>query len=141
MQKMHMFSKVPPLEPGETEIVTMEGGASPAPSPALLLQRAPSPSSMRVNFIQMSNNGTLHNGQVDLAMVQMAATDTMDSSWTKMVTEVDGEMRESEASCIGGKFSCQGDATWCLEQKELVCKGSQSMSLRQCSHKQGHLQA
>jgi len=140
MQKMHMFSKVPPLEPGETEIVTMDAGA-PAPSPALLLQR--SSGSMRVNFTRMDDDGKLHEGQVDLAMVQVGAESlqSKENSWAKMVSEVDGQVTESEAACTSGKFSCLGDATWCAEQEKIGCTGSHTMYLRQSAAKHNHLQA
>jgi len=140
MQKMHMFSKVPPLEPGETEIVTMDAGA-PAPSPALLLQR--SSGSMRVNFTRMDDDGKLHEGQVDLAMVQVGSESlqSKENSWAKMVSEVDGQVTESEAACTSGKFSCQGDATWCAEQEKIGCTGSHTMYLRQSAAKHNHLQA
>jgi hypothetical protein len=136
---MHMFSKVPPLEPGETEIVTADFGPAPAPSPALLMQRKSA--KMRVNFTRMDNDGSLHNGEVDLAMVQVGEerSDASENSWTKMVSEVGGKMIESEASCNRGRFYCQGDATWCGEQEKLGCKGSHPVFLRQQGQK--HLQA
>jgi hypothetical protein len=120
MQKMHMFSKVPPLEPGETEIVTAEMGPSPAPAPASFLTNQVS--KMRVNFTRMGDDHALHTGQVDLALVQM---DSMEEAtiWTREVSEHFGHVTESEAYCTGGKFRCQGDDAWCGEQEKIVCAG------------------
>jgi hypothetical protein len=135
---MHMFSKVPPLEPGETEIVTAEMGPSPAPA---LLQRTSG--SMNVNFTRMDGDGKVHNGQVNLAMVQVSAEDaeeTMDG-WTRIVSEVSGQVAESESSCTSGKFHCTGDATWCAEQEKLGCPGSHPGYLRQRSQMHHQLQA
>jgi len=142
MQKMHMFSKVPPLEPGETEIVTIDSpfGPSPAPAPASFLQGG-QVSTLRVNFTSMGEDHSMHKGQVELAMVQENAEETEADSWTRELHEVGGQVTESGASCTNGRFQCQGNAAWCAEQEQLVCQGSQTMLLRQRSHVQGHLQA
>jgi len=140
MQKMHMFSKVPPLEPGETEIVTQDFAApSPAPASASFLQNSQG-ATLRVNFTSMGSDHSVHKGQVVLAMVQEDA-ETESESWTRQVEEVGGQAMESEASCTKGRFQCQGDAYWCAQQEQLVCQGSQGMLLRRRSHVQGHLQA
>merc|ERR1719281_940983 len=85
-QKMHMFSKVPPLEPGETEIVTASDGPSPAPAPSMLQFRASANkgSTMRVNFTSMGYDQVVKNGQVDLALVQFDAAEEA-QSWVKEV--------------------------------------------------------
>lgn len=140
MQKMHMFSKVSPLEPGETEIVTMDSpGPSPAPASASFLQGG-QVSKLRVNFTSMGEDHSMHKGQVELAMIQedMAAMDS--DTWTREVTEVHGQVMESEASCTNGHFHCQGDAVWCATQEKLLCPGGQFV-FRQRPHMQGHLQA
>jgi hypothetical protein len=143
-QKMHMFSKVPPLEPGETEIVTASDGPSPAPGPAAasLVQfraSANKGSTMRVNFTSMGYDQVLKNGQVDLALVQFNAAEEAEAhSWVK---EVDAQGNEKEASCNHGHFHCNGDAAWCAEQDHLGCKASQATYLRQRSQSQKHLQA
>lgn len=136
MQKMHMFSKVPPLEPGETEIVTMDQGPAPAPAPALLMQR--NSASMRVNFTRMDDDRKLHSGHVDLALVQEEMVEV--ASWTATVHMHDGRMVESQASCEHGSFSCQGDAGWCAEQEKIVCKDGQDVFLHRRSRAQSHLQ-
>jgi len=139
MQKMHMFSKVPPLEPGETEIVTAEMGPSPAPSPALLMQSKAT--SMRVNFTRMGDDHTLHTGQVDLAMVQVSAEDADMDSWAREVSEYEGRVVESEASCAQGGFKCQGEASWCAAQEKELCVTGHSRSYRHRADGQGHLRA
>jgi len=141
MQKMHMFSKVPPLEPGETEIVTIDSaGPAPAPAPASFLQNKVL--HMRVNFTRMGEDHTLQTGQVDLALAQM---DSMDEAtiWTREVSEHFGHATESEAYCTNGKFRCQGDAAWCSEQAKIVCAGSahsETMFAHRSSGAQSHLQ-
>jgi hypothetical protein len=138
-QKMHMFSKVPPLEPGETEIVTAEMGPSPAPGPAAAsFLQGGHVSTMRVNFTRMGEDHSVHMGQVQLAMELDDAASESDS-WTKEVTEVGGKITEHHASCNNGKFHCQGDAAWCSAQEQVVCPGSQT-ALHQRFHTQGHLQ-
>jgi hypothetical protein len=140
-QKMHMFSKVPPLEPGETEIVTAEYSPAPAPAAASFLTNAAS--KLRVNFTRMGEDRVLHAGQVDLALVQ---TDSMEeaTSWTREVTEHYGHVTESEAYCTGGKFRCQGDAAWCMEQEKVICAQSphsgSNFVHRRSGGEQGHLQ-
>jgi hypothetical protein len=139
-QKMHMFSKVPPLEPGETEIVTAEMGPSPAPSPASFLQDEHA-STMQVNFTRMGDDHSVHEGHVVLAMVQEDAKEEAES-WTREVSEVGGKVTENEASCTKGLFHCQGDAAWCAEQQEIVCPGGQTALLqRKSSNTHGHLKA
>jgi len=141
MQKLHMFSKVPPLEPGETEIVTLESsGPAPAPAPASFL--ANKASTLRVNFTSMGEDHSLHTGQVDLALVQM---DSMveATTWTREVSEHFGHVVENEAYCTDGKFRCQGDAAWCMEQEKIVCAGSahsEAMFVHRRSAAQSHLQ-
>jgi hypothetical protein len=143
MQKMHMFSKVPPLEPGETEVVTFDS-ASPAPAPASLLQSSSSThgaSTLRVNFTRMGQDHSLQHGQVDLALVQVEATDADSESWAREVSEYNGQVVESEASCASGRFKCQGEASWCAAQEKDLCPMAQLKHLRQSSVAQGHLQA
>jgi len=143
MQKTHMFSKVPPLEPGETEIVTFDQANSPAPAPASLFQLHAATnkhSKMRVNFTSMGYDQVLRNGEVDLALVQVDATDEVEAqSWVREVDEVSGE--EKEASCNKGRFHCQGDDVWCADQRRVVCKGVETTFLQQRSHSQSHLHA
>jgi hypothetical protein len=139
MQKMHMFSKVPPLEPGETEIVTASDSA-PAPAPASFLQNTAA--TMRVNFTRMSEDHSLQTGQVDLALAQMDSMDEA-TTWTREVSEHFGHVVESEAYCTNGKFRCQGDAAWCSEQEKIVCAGSahsETMFVHRSSGAQSHLQ-
>merc|ERR1719399_37837 len=116
-----MFQSVPPLEPGETEVVTQDVGASPAPSPASFLQNKDS--TLSVNFTRMEPDHTLHTGHVNLAVVQM---DSMAEAavWTREVSEHFGHVTESEAYCTDGKFRCRGDASWCTDQEKIVCAGS-----------------
>jgi len=112
-----MFSNVPPLEPGEMEVIIPSG---PAPSPAAASFLSTGSSTMRVNITRMGKDHSLHQGQVDLAMVQ---EDDMDeaTAWTKEVIQHLGHVTEHEAYCINGKFRCQGDAAWCAEQEKSVC--------------------
>jgi hypothetical protein len=140
MQKEHMFSKVPPLEPGETEIVNVNSGPGPAPSPAAasFLQS----STMRVNFTRMGDDHSLHQGQVDLAFVQMDSMDEA-TAWTKEVRDQLGFLVEHEAYCINGKLRCHGDAAWCGEQEKIVCTNdvpSKPMYEHRRSHAQNALQ-
>jgi hypothetical protein len=140
-QTMHMFSKVPPLEPGETEIVTAEEGPSPAPGPAAAsFLQGGQVASMRVNFTSMGMDHSMHAGSVALAMVQEEAVEA--EAWTREVVEVGEQVTESEASCTKGRFQCNGKAAWCAEQEQIVC-GAQTAHAdrRQPSHAQGHLQA
>jgi hypothetical protein len=135
-QKMHMFSKVPPLEPGETEIVTATDGA-PAPAPASFLQTA-SGVSMRVNFTRMAEDQTLHQGQVSLAVERDDSEASGAESWSRMVSEHAGQLIESAASCEHGNFKCDGDASWCAEQEQVVC--NDVASARRHLSVQSHLQ-
>lgn len=121
MQKRNMFAKVPPLEPGETEIVTVDG-PGPAPSPAAASFMSTKSSTLRVNFTRMGEDHALHQGQVDLALVQMDSTDEA-SAWTKEVIEHHGHLTEHEAYCIDGKARCHGDEAWCAEELKSVCTG------------------
>jgi hypothetical protein len=113
-----MFSKVPPLEPGETEIVTATDG--PAPSPAAASFLTNKVASMRVNFTTMGEDHSTHTGQVDLALVQMDSLEDA-TSWITEISEHQGHVVESEAYCTEGRFRCKGDASWCSEQEKLVC--------------------
>jgi len=143
MQKMHMFSKVPPLEPGETEIVTFDA-AAPAPAPASFLQGhavAHQAATLRVNFSSMGMDHTLHHGHVNLALEQVDANDDMAVSWVKEVIESSEQVTENSASCNNGSFQCQGEESWCAEQEKLICKGSQTTSFKQRSRMQMHLKA
>jgi len=137
MQKMHMFSKVPPLEPGETEIVTFDSAAAPAPSPASFLSSKLS--TLRVNYTSMGEDHALHKGQVDLALVQMDSMDEA-TAWTREISEHFGQVVESEAYCTDGKFRCQGDAAWCTEQKKIVCAESTHIEAYRRSGVQSPLQ-
>jgi hypothetical protein len=119
MQKQSMFSKVPPLEPGETEIVTV-GGPGPAPSPAAASFLSTGSSTMRVNFTRMGENHSLQQGQVDLALVQMDSMDDA-TAWIKEVRRKSGHVTEREAYCINGKVRCHGGVAWCAAQEKSVC--------------------
>jgi len=137
MQKMHMFSKVPPLEPGETEIVTATDGGAPAPAPASFLQAAGGVS-MRVNYTSMAEDQTLHQGQVSLAVEHEDTVSSGADSWSRMVSEHAGQVIESAASCEHGHFHCDGDASWCAEQEQVVCKDV--ANARRHLNMQSHLQ-
>jgi hypothetical protein len=133
---MHMFSKVPPLEPGETEIVTADWAPAPAPAPASLLQfraSANKASTARVNFTSMGYDQVLKTGQVDMALVQYDAAEEAEAqSW---VREVDASGAEKEASCNNGRFHCSGDAAWCASQRKDVCNEGTSLRHRPLSQK------
>lgn len=135
-----MSGKIPPLEPGETEVVTVDaGGPSPAPAPASFLEEHTD--TMRVNFTTMGEDRAVHTGQIRLAMVQEDANDGEEDSWTREVTEVGGQVTESHASCRLGIFKCQGNDSWCAEQKRSLCEDDKTeLSLRRSSS-QGRLQA
>jgi len=137
--------ETPPLEPGETEVATVEVpmSAAPAPGPAASFLQSSSGSAvtMRVNFTSMNENRSLQTGHVDLALMQVDASDFAGNSWVREVREEDGEEREVEASCNNGEFKCRGDEAWCVEQKDLICKGSDMVFPRHRSHAQNHLQA
>jgi hypothetical protein len=146
-QKMHMFSKVPPLEPGETEIVTAPyDHPSPAPAPAAAsflqgLTSAQTASTLNVHFTRMDLNHTLHSGQVNLALEQVDAHEVSAESWVREVIESNEQVTENAASCTNGKFQCQGAEAWCTEQQALICKGSQEVVFNQRSRPQSHLKA
>merc|ERR1740121_2622120 len=97
MRKQTMFSKVPPLEPGETEIVNVNSSTAPSPAAASFLS-----TKMRVNFTRMGDDHSLHQGQVDLSFVQMDSMDEA-TAWTKEVRDQLGFLVEHEAYCINGK--------------------------------------
>jgi hypothetical protein len=142
-QTMHMFSKVPPLEPGETEIVTSDAGPSPAPSPASFLQGLISgrtASTLSVNFTRMDSDHILHSGQVNLALEQVDANEGSAESWVREVLESNEQVTENAASCTNGHFQCQGDEAWCTEQQMFICKGSQAIAFNQ-RRPQSHLKA
>jgi len=145
MQKTHMFSKVPPLEPGETEIVTLESsGPAPAPAPASFLQglvSASKASTLRVNFTSMGSDQIVHHGQVDLALEQVDANDDTADSWAREVIESHEQVTENAAFCTNGSFQCQGEEAFCAEQEKLICKGSQAVLFNQRSRAQSHLKA
>jgi hypothetical protein len=134
--------ETPPLEPGETEVATVDVpvGPSPGPAPAAsFLQDATA--SMRVNFTSMANDGTVQSGQVRLALAQVDTVNSVAKSWVRELREEDGQSIEVEASCTNGKFKCEADAAWCAEQQELICQSSQGVISRKSSNLQGHLHA
>jgi len=128
-----MVTQLPPLEKGETEVVAFHsdkhpaaGAPSPAgaaaPAPATLLQSIHDKSStMRVDITTMGKDLSLQRGQVDLPVAPMDVMATALPSWTRTVKKQGGHVTESEASCDGGNFKCQGDKAWCEEQKDIVC--------------------
>jgi hypothetical protein len=144
-QKMHMFSKVPPLEPGETEIVTADWMPSPAPAPAAAAsflggQGGGKVTTLRVNFTSMDMNHSMHAGKVALAVVQEEAVEA--DTWTREVVEDGEQFTESESSCTNGRFQCNGNADWCAEQKQIVCVlQTMHADRREFSQMQGVLQA
>jgi hypothetical protein len=145
MADMLVHGETPPLEPGETEVATVEVPMGPAPGPApaaSFLQGSESAhqaSTMRVNFTSMALDHTMQKGQIELALTQVDAADFAGTSWVKELHEESGE--ESEASCKNGLFQCQGDTAWCAEQEKLICTSGPAISFRQRSHMQNHLQA
>merc|ERR1719401_101864 len=136
-----MFSKVPPLEPGETEIVNVNSGPAPSPAAASFLSTGSGSSTLRVNLTKMEDDHSLRTGQVDLALVQVDAMDEA-TAWSREVSEHFGKVTENEAYCMHGRYHCRGDATWCLEQEKSVCAnapGVMQIAQRQ-SRTQSHMQ-
>lgn len=133
LDNSRMVTQLPPLEKGETEVVAFHsdrhpaaGAPSPAgaaaPAPATLLQSIHDKSStMRVDITTMGKDLSLQRGQVDLPVAPMDVMATALPSWTRTVKKQGGHVTESEASCDGGNFKCQGDRAWCEEQKDIVC--------------------
>jgi hypothetical protein len=99
---------------------------------------------MRVNITSMEADGSMKTSQVSLAMTQVDATESQGTSWVRELREEFGKEKVIEASCTSGKFRCDGDAHWCAEQKETICKDSDSVFTgftRQRAHAQKALQA
>lgn len=121
-----MVTQLPPLEPGETEVVTFHSAEKQAgaPSPAaagVLLQEHTKSRSIRVNIATMAQDRSLQRGQVDLMVAPAYAVESAFPSWTRTVQKQDGHVTESEASCDSGNFRCQGTSVWCDKQRDVVC--------------------
>jgi hypothetical protein len=144
MADMLASGQTPPLEPGETEVATVEVpmGPSPGPAPAAAsFLQGGATASLSVNFTTMAQDRTLKSGQVQLALAQVDVADSVATSWVRELRELSGRVVEVEASCTNGKFKCQADAVWCAEQEELICPSSPGVISRKPSKKHGLLQA
>jgi len=133
LDNSRMVTQLPPLEPGETEVVAFhtKKKAAGAPSPAAAaapaavfaqevhVQKA---ATMQVEIATMGQDHSLQTGQVELKLAPVYATAL--PSWIRTVRKVGGHVTESDASCDNGKFQCQGDSAWCAEQQDIVCSQS-----------------
>lgn len=142
MADMLASGQTPPLEPGETEVATVEVpmGPSPAPAPAASFLQGAAALTFHTNVTTMAQDRTLRSSQVQLAMVQVDTADSVATSWVRELRDLSGQLVEVEASCTNGKFKCEADAEWCAEQKELICQSGPGIS-RKGSQMQSHLQA
>jgi hypothetical protein len=143
MADMLAAGETPPLEPGETEVATVDVPMGPSPAPAASFLQgsaaAHQATKLLVNYTSMGFDHTVQKGQIELALTQIDAAALAGTSWVKELHEESGE--ESEASCKNGLFQCRGDVAWCAEQERLICSGGPPTSLRQKLHTQSHLQA
>jgi len=131
LDNSRMVTQLPPLEPGETEVVAFHtakkqaGAPSPAaagaPASAQLLQKHTKSGSIRVDIATMAQDRSLQRGQVDLKLASAYAVESAYPSWTRTVKKQDGHVTERGASCDSGNFRCQGNSAWCDEQRDVVC--------------------
>jgi len=143
----NLVKQLPPLQPGETEVTTAQAlPAGAAPAPAALVGIASSvygkSAKMRVNFATMEQDHSVKERQVELPVATEALQDG--STWTRKVREhsqENGQVTQSEASCEDGRFQCQGDSSWCAEQKNGMCDSSHHVFLQQRHLTQGRLHA
>jgi len=138
MDNTRIVQKLPPLEPGETEVTAFHINKPPpiggAPAPAAAAGPAASAnlfqagaslahgqsSTMRVDITTLGKDMKVEKSQVDLQLAPMAEPAT----WTRTIRHHHGQVKESEASCDYGAFHCKGDAEWCRGQESFVCQAS-----------------
>jgi hypothetical protein len=71
----------------------------------------------------MDKDHSLQTSQVELEVEPMSTKAA--SSWTTEVMRHNGQEKEHEASCNRGEFQCNGEVSWCMEQKKSVCQATQ----------------
>jgi len=160
MDNTDMVKELPPLQPGETEVTTAQAlpaGAAPAAATLDLSAPGPAPAAtlvgiastvydksakVRVNFATMGMDRSVSERQVELPLATEALQ--VGSTWTRKVrkhSQQNGQVTQSDASCEDGRFQCQGDASWCAEQKKTICETGHHVFLQQRHLTQGHLLA
>jgi len=144
-----MVQALPPLEPGETEIVSGAATQTPAKGSLLNVKSAvqEQAATMHVDIATMGSNHSLQNRRIELPLLEEDADMTDSQTWIMALQVHGGKTSQSEAACKRGEFQCSGDAAWCAEQHaHITCSSvplEASPSLRQRAGKlrQQHLKA
>jgi len=142
MDNTRIVQALPPLQAGETEVLTtLSAPHSAAPSPAAAAAASPAAaassllssnssvahgrsSQMRVDLATMGADSKIQKRQVELTLTTVDTAAAALVSWAREVRRVNGKLTTIEASCSSGDFRCSGDAAWCNQQKSATnCAG------------------